>query len=109
MTWLELPQALIDDTQLLDCDILFLWLGLIPFKVYSSGWLWRPCQNSCPSLFSSRRRVDMCMCVVALRKDLSVEIEDLRSGLRQESPVRAEVSKESRGVESGKLHYLGSR
>lgn len=38
----------------------------------------------------------MCMCVVAL----SVEIEDLKTGVGQESPVRADVSKESRGAES---------
>lgn len=45
MTWLELPQVLVDDTQLLECGILFLWWGLVPFKVYSSSWLWGPCQE----------------------------------------------------------------
>lgn len=52
----------------------------------------------------------MCMCVVAPRKELRVEeIEDLKSGLKQEYPVRAGVSKEPRGAESCKSNYLGSR
>lgn len=65
MTFLELPRALIGDTDLLECDGLFLWLGWTPFKVYGSGWLRGPCPELLSqSLFFKKvcGRVYVCFC-----------------------------------------------
>lgn len=52
----------------------------------------------------------MCGYVVALKEELSGEIEqDLKSGLGQESPGRAEVGKGPRDAESRKSNYPDSR
>lgn len=62
VTWLELPRALINDTQLLECNILFLWLELIPLKVYNSGWLREPCQELLPQPLQEDEWT--CVCVL---------------------------------------------
>lgn len=97
-----MPRALIGYIQLLECDGLFL-VGIDSIK---SLQLWLAEGNLSGTLVpaSSLQKTfvcvkgvgvkwgNMCMCVVAIQEKLSVETEqDLKSRLRQEPTVKAEV------------------
>ena len=68
-----------------------------------------PVQNSCPSLFSSKRCSGTRTCAFAPKKAVKWRNRTrYESGLGQESFKRAEVVKEPRGAESCQPNYLDS-